>query len=124
MNVIGGRSFPGWPSSGPNGNAAGNKQTRSQPANAGGSIEPGAERGEAERNPRKRSHRRHKPANAGDSASSQIFLVVFDAIRFQKLDEFFSERGFLVMLFLPCDVILHFFDIRLADGECGITTLP
>jgi hypothetical protein len=37
-----------------------------------------------------------KPANAGDSASSQILFVVFNTIRFQKFYELVSERFFLL----------------------------
>src|SRR5262245_21825372 len=65
-----------------------------------------------------------KPADAGDSAASQIPFVILYAVRFQKFSELVSERFFLMMLFLSRNVILYFFDIRLTDGECSVTALP
>jgi hypothetical protein len=50
-----------------------------QPADAGGGIEPGVERFSAE--PQDLTPKTIKPADAGDSASSQISFVVFNSVR-------------------------------------------
>src|SRR5262249_44008916 len=66
----------------------------------------------------------HQAREAGDSASSQILFVVFDTVRFQKFYELVSERFFLMMLFLPRNIILHFLNVRLTDRERSVTALP
>src|SRR5215510_14558080 len=93
-----------------------------QPADAGGRIKPGVERGSAE--PQDSASKTVKPADAGDSALSQIPFVVLYAVRFQKTYELVSGRFFLMMLFLSRNVILYFLDIRLTDGERSVTALP
>jgi hypothetical protein len=65
-----------------------------------------------------------KPADAGDSASSQIPFVVLYAVRFQKPYELVSGRFFLMMLFLSRNVIPDFLNIRLTDSKCSVTALP
>ena len=52
-----------------------------------------------------------KPADAGDSASSQIPFVVLYAVRFQKSYELVSGRFFLMMLFLSRGSILDILNI-------------
>src|SRR5262245_3274856 len=93
-----------------------------QPVDAGGRIKPGVERVSAE--PQDVASKSIEPADAGDSALSQIPFVILYAVRFQKFYELVPGRFFLMMLFLSRNVIPDFLNIRLTDGERSVTALP
>jgi hypothetical protein len=58
------------------------------------------------------------------AADSNEPVVVIDSVRLEELNEFVSECGFAMMLFLPTNVVLNFFDIGLAHGKGSIAALP
>ena len=63
-----------------------------------------------------------QPVGAGSIPN--VFLVPFDLVLSQQRAQLVLEANFAMMLFLPGDVLLYRFEIRLAHGEIRVAALP
>jgi len=66
----------------------------------------------------------HSRTLKGCRISPQIFVVIVDAIAFEKLHVLFLECSLAMVLDLILNVCLHRFELRSADCKPAISILP
>lgn len=65
-----------------------------------------------------------RPERAKALIRQHIPLIILNIVHSQKAQIFISKILFLMMFRLILDIIHHSIDLRLADGECAIASLP
>jgi hypothetical protein len=72
----------------------------------------------------RRRHLSNRICAAKPHKSPQVFFVVFDSGGLHYLDQFFLKRLAPVVFLLIQNIPSYSFDIRRADGDCRIASLP